>query len=313
MKKCALLMVCICLASVTWAQPLDPRPMPNRVRSFLDKLVGEWDAENDQIKVKVTFEWDEEQNFIVGRAQGTFRGKPYTDAAFWHWDGLSKDGIVIYWVAQDGYGTTNSKLVSKNVIEGKGKGIDSGKEVSDLFRAESHGKEKLTFRMTDSYIGDEKQPDSSVVLKRIDQETSGQVEVVFGMKHKQSKVEKEIWDTVKAYWKNTSIEDLMSYVHPEFLGWNVNEPMPDNNATVRLMLTNELDNKQALLVKIAPTGLKTHDDIAIVNYYYTFIYKDTDGEQQSEQGRFTDVLKKENDKWLLIADHGGAIAPSEDE
>jgi len=36
------------------------------------------------------------------------------------------------------------------------------------------------------------------------------------------------------------------------------------------------------------------------------LYKDMDGKQQTEQGRFTDILLKEKGKWLLIGDHGGA-------
>jgi len=34
------------------------------------------------------------------------------------------------------------------------------------------------------------------------------------------------------------------------------------------------------------------------------------GKEKSSQGRWTDILKKEGDKWLLIGDHGG---PTEDE
>ena len=45
--------------------------------------------------------------------------------------------------------------------------------------------------------------------------------------------------------------------------------------------------------------------MAIVNYHYTLLYKDAEDKQQMERGRFTDILMKEDGKWLLIADHGG--------
>jgi ketosteroid isomerase-like protein len=132
------------------------------------------------------------------------------------------------------------------------------------------------------------------------------------MEQKWTKAEKEIWKTVHGYWSAPSIDELMVYWHPDFMGWNVNEPMPHDSTMARLMLTNELNNRKTLVTKIAPTGLKIHDDVAIVNYHYTVLYEDPDGDQEIEQGRFTDILKKDNGKWLLIADHGGANTPIDD-
>jgi ketosteroid isomerase-like protein len=132
------------------------------------------------------------------------------------------------------------------------------------------------------------------------------------MEQKWSRAEKEIWETVKAYWQATDVDSLMAYVHSEFVGWNVNDPMPHNNTVVHAMLANELDNRDIIFTKISPTGLKIHDNIAVVNYYFNILYKNIDGDQQVEKGRFTDILKKDDGKWLLIADHGGANTPIDD-
>lgn len=138
----------------------------------------------------------------------------------------------------------------------------------------------------------------------------GEVEVV-DMGRQWSKPEMEIWDTVKAYWNVGTIDGLMAYIHPEFMGWPTEEPMPNNRAATRLWLANLFHTRKFEITTITPTGLKIHGNVAIVNYYYSQAYRDTEGKQQIEQGRFTDILMKEKGKWLLIGDHGGPTPTSE--
>jgi len=42
-----------------------------------------------------------------------------------------------------------------------------------------------------------------------------------------------------------------------------------------------------------------------VHYYYTYLYKDVEGKQKTSQGRWTDILMKQGNKWVMIGDHGG--------
>jgi len=137
------------------------------------------------------------------------------------------------------------------------------------------------------------------------QTLTNEVELV-DMGGKRSKAEMQVWKTVKAYWNVETIDELMAYNHAEFMGWSTAEPMPSNKAATRLWLGNLLSNRKSEITTITPTGLKIHGNVAIANYYYSQLYKDMDGKQQTEQGRFTDILLKEKGKWLLIGDHGGA-------
>ena len=57
-------------------------------------------------------------------------------------------------------------------------------------------------------------------------------------------------------------------------------------------------------MNIEPHVLAVLDDVAIVHYYFYFLMKDFEGKEQTSQSRYTDILLKENDKWLLISDHG---------
>ena len=47
------------------------------------------------------------------------------------------------------------------------------------------------------------------------------------------------------------------------------------------------------------------DNVAIAHYFYTGVYTDSKDEKTNTQGRWTDVLMKDGDKWVIIADHGG--------
>ena len=54
-----------------------------------------------------------------------------------------------------------------------------------------------------------------------------------------------------------------------------------------------------------PTDIKIHDNIAVVHYYYSTLEKDPKGGEKRSNGRKTDVLIKQANKWIIIADHGG--------
>lgn len=44
--------------------------------------------------------------------------------------------------------------------------------------------------------------------------------------------------------------------------------------------------------------------LAYVHYYYSYLYKDAEGKEKSSFGRWTDILMKQGDKWVMIGDHG---------
>ena len=59
-------------------------------------------------------------------------------------------------------------------------------------------------------------------------------------------------------------------------------------------------------VEVTPVGMGIHGDVAVVHYYFTYAYESPDGKRGSDRGRWTDVLVKQGDKWVLFADHGGS-------
>ena len=63
-----------------------------------------------------------------------------------------------------------------------------------------------------------------------------------------------------------------------------------------------------MVQEIKPVGINIHDNVAIVQYYYSRILSDVEGKEKTISGRWTDVLMKQEDKWVMIGDHGGASA-----
>lgn len=127
-----------------------------------------------------------------------------------------------------------------------------------------------------------------------------------------SDAQNEVWKVVQSYWKVNTADELMEFIHQDYIGWSPEVPMPVDKPTSRLQLTNWFNTTKSHIITIAPAGMRLFDNVAVVCYYYTELYSDSEGKQKTEQGRWTDVLMKQDGKWLLIADHGGPNPSEED-
>jgi ketosteroid isomerase-like protein len=123
-----------------------------------------------------------------------------------------------------------------------------------------------------------------------------------------SAAQKEVWKNVEAYWALSEAGDLegyMSYYHPEYIGWNYGAALPMSAESGKKFLEYSFKTTKSLVYSIQPAAIIVHGDFAIVHYFYTGIFKDVEGKEKSESGRWTDILIKQGDKWVMIADHGG--------
>ena len=118
----------------------------------------------------------------------------------------------------------------------------------------------------------------------------------------------EVLKNVEAYWAAYSKGDaagFLSYFSEDYVGWSNDSPMPDNKQITAKFVTYGLANKKTLFYHLNPVTIKVYGDIAIVNYYYTTHSQNVDNEKKWQSGRWTDILKKQGDKWVIVADHGG--------
>ena len=121
--------------------------------------------------------------------------------------------------------------------------------------------------------------------------------------------QQKVWKNVETYnalGDAGDVEGYMAYVHPDYLGWSYRNALPRDKAATRKWMEYEFHANKIILSEIKPVGIKIHGDIAIVHYYFSMLYKDAEEKEQYVSGRWTDILMKQGDKWLLIGDHGGS-------
>lgn len=130
-----------------------------------------------------------------------------------------------------------------------------------------------------------------------------------------SAAQKEVWKNVEAYWALDAagnLEGFMSYFHDNYMGWDINEPLPMDKASVRKFIEYEYKTTKTLIYNIKPVAINVVGNMAIVDYYYTRILKEADGKEKGRSGRWCDIVMKQGDKWVLVGDHGGRTSKEED-
>lgn len=127
--------------------------------------------------------------------------------------------------------------------------------------------------------------------------------------------QKEVWENVEAYnilINSGNVEGFMAYIHPDYLGWSYSAPMPRDKVVTKRWWDYDVKVNKVLVYELNPVGIKIFGSTAFAHYLYSLIYKDQEGKEKKATGRWTDILLKQGDKWLLIGDHGGAM-PNEQE
>jgi len=120
--------------------------------------------------------------------------------------------------------------------------------------------------------------------------------------------QKEVWKNVEAYWAAQAAGDLegfLSYFHSDYLGWTYNSSLPEDKASVRKWIAYEMKSSKVQVYEVKPVAIQVYGNVAFVHYFFAQALKDAEGKEKSVQGRWTDILMKQGDKWVMIGDHGG--------
>jgi len=118
----------------------------------------------------------------------------------------------------------------------------------------------------------------------------------------------EVWKNVQTYWDLDAKQDLdgfMSYFHEDYIGWSKESFFPGNKASLRKWLAEIYKNTKVIVTDLSPQAIQIFDDVAIVHYFYSQMTEDKEGKRTYVKGRWTDILKKQGEKWVLIGDQGG--------
>ena len=123
--------------------------------------------------------------------------------------------------------------------------------------------------------------------------------------------QQDVWQSVEAYteaFAQGDLEEFLSYFHENFTGWNCSDAVPRNKAFVRKAVSHAFLSQQMLWYHLTPLVIEVHGDVAVVHYYATWTRQGLDGTEQTTNARWTDVLLKRGNAWVMIADHGGSDA-----
>jgi ketosteroid isomerase-like protein len=122
-----------------------------------------------------------------------------------------------------------------------------------------------------------------------------------------SEEQKEVWAVVEDLWQAWADGDynkIIGFVADDFRGWNESFHAPYEKKESQPWNERRLKKNNFILHHLHPFAIDIHDDIAIVFYSYQEIVEQKDGSDKEEQGKWMDIYKKIDGKWLLIAEAG---------
>jgi ketosteroid isomerase-like protein len=122
-----------------------------------------------------------------------------------------------------------------------------------------------------------------------------------------SRDQREVWATVQELWRVSSTGDLESWfsmVSDDFRGWSIADPAPMDKETARYRASLRVWKR--IFYHVHPLAIDIHGDVAIVFYSFTTESEYPDGSRVTASGKWTDIFRKQGDRWLLIADSGGS-------
>ena len=123
----------------------------------------------------------------------------------------------------------------------------------------------------------------------------------------------KVWKNVEAYWDLWAARDLEGfnkYFHDDYSGWFNRADLPSTKESGLKWQTHFFQTRKVLVHQIDPVAIKIHGNVAIVHYYYSYVGTDAEGKERIRSGRWTDILMKQGDNWVVIGDHGGPATTS---
>ena len=118
-----------------------------------------------------------------------------------------------------------------------------------------------------------------------------------------------VWASVEAIWdaeergEDGWVDAMLS---ADFMGWPDTSPAPRSKASTRMWARFDADQTKGLAHELYPLSIVVHGDVAIVHYLYTSVVQTKDKSTQSSNGRYTDVLVRDEDSWKFLSWHGGS-------
>ncbi|MGB7903904.1 MAG: nuclear transport factor 2 family protein [Steroidobacteraceae bacterium] len=120
--------------------------------------------------------------------------------------------------------------------------------------------------------------------------------------------QQEVWKVEQQQWKMSAAEDMSwidTMLHPDMTFWEAGAPMPRNKASLKHWSRFDAENATALEQELFPISVTITGNIAVVQYHYMIAREDYKKERERVTGHYTDVLVKQDGRWLFLTWAGG--------
>jgi len=118
-----------------------------------------------------------------------------------------------------------------------------------------------------------------------------------------------VWTAVEAVWAAEERGDdewIETMLSADFMGWPNSSPAPRSKSSTRNWNSFEQDQTNGVMHELYPLSIVVHGDMAIVHYLYTNAVQTRGKQVEVSNGRYTDVLVRDDGAWKFISWHGGA-------
>lgn len=120
--------------------------------------------------------------------------------------------------------------------------------------------------------------------------------------------QQEIWQFEEQQWRMSAEEDASwvdTMTHPNLSYWSVDQPGPQNRESLARWVRYGNASNTVLEQELFPISITITGEVAVVHYRYTTASENYKKEREIVTGRYTDILVKENGRWLFLSWAGG--------
>lgn len=128
--------------------------------------------------------------------------------------------------------------------------------------------------------------------------------------------QRELWTRVEELWamaKRRAERQIMSALHPDYVGWDMSSPLPHNrDAAVRSVCGAPAELGK---YELRPLSVQIYEGrVGVVHYSYSAMLTAKGGPPASVAGKWSEVYLKQDGVWTMISVSGGASnAPGSNE
>jgi len=122
-----------------------------------------------------------------------------------------------------------------------------------------------------------------------------------------SEEQKEVLAEVEGLWQawiDGDINKIQSFVADDFRGWKEGFHATYTLKEIQPWDEHWLQKNKLVFFHLYPFAIDIHDDVAIAFCSFQLVSEQKDGPDKVEQGKWTNIYKKIDGKWLLIAEAG---------